>query len=167
MKDVLGYENFYSINEGGEIFSKRRQRFLKTHVSKRGYLVVDLKVRGARKTFTIHRLIATLYIPNPLGLPQINHINGVKTDNRIENLEWCSALDNIRHAFAHGLIENWRGQKRGEENYRAKLTEQDVKDIRILWAGGRYTLKQLGRKFHISWQGISSIVYRKNWKHVI
>jgi hypothetical protein len=77
-----------------------------------GYLAVSLRTSDRKKyhSIRIHRLVALAFLPNPDDLPQINHINGDKSDNRVENLEWCSALTNIRHSFETGLNVGRKGK---------------------------------------------------------
>lgn len=105
MKDVQGYEGHYCVDELGNIYSVKRgkARRLRPFLNSRGYPTVSLCVNGKESYKTVHRLVATAFIPNRDNLPQVNHINGDKTDNRIENLEWVTAGDNQRHAYATGL----------------------------------------------------------------
>ena len=84
----------YVVKEDGTVFSQVRQRVLKPQKTKSGYL----QVRIDGKLLYVHRLVAEKYIPNPDNLPQVNHLNGDKADNRVENLEWCTAKQNMRHA---------------------------------------------------------------------
>lgn len=82
-----------------------RQQILKPAKDKKGYLRTMLKFGDDYKTIKVHRLIAQTFIPNPLNLLQVNHINGIKTDNRVENLEWCDNRTNIVHAYENALIK--------------------------------------------------------------
>jgi hypothetical protein len=91
--DVVGYEGLYKINKNGEVWSKRN-KFLKIGVDIYGYNYVKLSKKGKPKNYTIHRLIAINFIPNPDNLPQIDHIDGNKTNNTLENLRWVTASTN-------------------------------------------------------------------------
>lgn len=73
-----------------------------------GYNVISIVESGKTKIYSIHRLVANAFIENPLNKKFVNHINGIKTDNKIENLEWCTRLENERHAWATGLNESVR-----------------------------------------------------------
>ena len=96
MKDIQGYEGLYAVTSCGKVWSYRSQRFLKLYDSG-GYLKVGLYKDGKKEQFRVHRLVAQAYIPNPLGLPQVNHINEIKTENHVNNLEWVTSKDNINH----------------------------------------------------------------------
>jgi hypothetical protein len=103
-KDVVGYEGKYQISNLGRIKSlKGTQKIKKSTINNRGYRLTLLGYKP-RKSFYIHRLVAQAFIPNPNNYPQVNHIDGNKLNNCVDNLEWCSQLDNIRHAYRNGLI---------------------------------------------------------------
>lgn len=83
VRDVVGYEGYYKVSDDGKVWSCRREKYLKPKKSKAGYYRVSFSVHGSYKTFSIHRLVALAFIPNPLGKPTVNHKNEIKTDNRI------------------------------------------------------------------------------------
>ena len=97
MKDVKEYEGLYAITSCGKVWSYKRKKFLKPGKTQNGYLNVSLCKNGKRKVYLIHRLVAEAYLPNPNGLPQINHKNENETINHINNLEWISVKDNINY----------------------------------------------------------------------
>ena len=107
MKDIKGYEGQYAVTSCGKVWSYKTNRFLIPQANERGYLRVTLSKNGKLKHYFVHRLVAEAYIPNPLGLPQVNHKSEEKTENYVNNLEWCDCKYNIN--YGTGL------QKRSKE----------------------------------------------------
>ena len=97
MKDIKGYEGLYAITPEGEVWSYKSKMFLKPGVNNIGYLYVNLCKNGKRKSYVIHRLVAMAYLPNPENLPEINHKDENKTNNCLQNLEWCNRKYNINY----------------------------------------------------------------------
>jgi hypothetical protein len=113
-----------------------------------------MTIDGKRHRVTIHRLLCIVYLPNPENKPQVNHINGIKTDNRLENLEWCTNLENMRHAIARGLIkinlDNWVGEKRPAILARERVfSNEEANDIRVMRCSG-VSYKEIGVKYGVS-----------------
>ena len=96
-KPIRGFEHYYSISNQGRVFSIRRNKLLKPKIDQYGYEQVTLSVSGKCYYRTVHRLVAQTFIENPNHYPTVNHINEIKTDNRVENLEWLSVVDNDNH----------------------------------------------------------------------
>ena len=98
MKDIKGYEGLYAVTSCGRVWSYKSNKFLKPHDNGRGYHQVDLRKDGKRKHFYIHRLVAEAYIPNPNGDNTVDHIDGDKSHNYLNNLQWLSRKDNVKKA---------------------------------------------------------------------
>lgn len=118
--DIKNYEGLYAISNFNRIKSLPKktnnssaeyvsvEKIMKPTKTKFGYLVVNLRKDNVGKSISVHRIVATAFIDNPDNLLAVNHINGVKTDNRVENLEWCTLSENTKHAFRTGLSKGRR-----------------------------------------------------------
>lgn len=96
--------NNYEISNLGNVFSLVKCNPISPYFSPKGYLIVKIcKGDGTNFCTGVHRMVALEFIPNPLNLPEVNHKNGIKTDNKVENLQWCTGQQNIRHAIETGL----------------------------------------------------------------
>lgn len=102
---------FKVINKSDNIVYTRKPKIIKYQL-REGYQRVRLCIDNVRVSKTVHRLVAKYFIDNPNCLPQVNHINGIKSDNRLENLEWCSASQNIKHAIKNGLRKTAIGKNK-------------------------------------------------------
>lgn len=100
--EIQGYEGKYWISSDGKVFSANGLK--STEIAKNGYKRVSLWKHGKGKHFLIHRLVASAFIPNPLNLQMVNHKDGNKLNNEMDNLEWSNASHNVRHAYEHKLI---------------------------------------------------------------
>lgn len=100
---LIGYEERYLISDSGRVYNRLKNDY--SYLENRGgYMYLSISCNGKKVRFRVHRLVGVLFIPNPESKPQINHINGIKADNRVENLEWSTSKENIRHAVSTGLF---------------------------------------------------------------
>lgn len=135
-KDIEGYKDYYQISNLGRVKALKRriiksnnyrntkERILKINKSSNGYLTISLSMFCNGKTFRIHRLISVAFIDNPENKPCINHIDGNKFNNTIENLEWCTYSENAIHAYKNGLRIPSALGKLGINNKGSKLVYQ-------------------------------------------
>jgi hypothetical protein len=160
---VVGYEGLYSVDESGNVYStvtttSRRMGILKPHI-KNGYPAVNLFKDGKQKHHYIHRLVAEAFVPNPDNLPEVNHKDCDKTNNQVSNLEWCDRHWNLQHSYDHGL------KRTGETHGCARLTEDDVREIRAL--RGKVSGKEISQMFGVAQCTVSAIQLHRIWKGVI
>ncbi len=126
-----------------------------------GYCLVTLTGGGRRESYRVHRLIGFTFLANPNNLPEVNHIDTIKTHNWVENLEWSTQLDNQRHARKNIKFNVPIGEKSG----RSKLKNAEVVEIKKLLLVGT-PKKYLAKIFNVKEQTIWGIVYGHNWKHI-
>jgi hypothetical protein len=113
-----------------------------------------------RDRVSVHRLVAISFIPNLNNKPFVNHKNGIKTDNRLENLEWCTESENSQHAYDTGLSISVKGSCHG----RSKLTEKKVLEIREI--GKSMFQKDIAILYNVNRTSITDILNRKSWTHI-
>lgn len=167
--DVEGTQGAYQINSSGVVRRKDAKKgapprwvLCKQSLMKVGYFAVTIKIDGVQKLRTIHRLLACHFIPKPASKEQVNHINGIKTDNRIENLEWVTPAENIAHARRTGL----NGGAKGSHFKIAKYGDAEVLSmIRLHNEGMHY--KEIHKLYPcISLNRLYQIVTGRAWKHL-
>ena len=143
--------------------NKKKPYKLVLMINKFGYCVVNLYIKHKPKQFRVNRLVAEAFIPNPDNLPQVNHKDGDKLNNNVENLEWCTAKYNTDHAIATGLRIN-----SGETFHSSKLKEKDVHKICKLLESNKYTAKQIPSKIgkHCTLKMVHNIMYNGCWKEI-
>lgn len=175
-KDVVGYEGLYKVSNLGQVRSLDREVKIKGNNTKikpgrilkpyliYGYPVVILYDKNSRpKKGKVHRLVAIAFISNPENKPEVNHIDGIKTNSCINNLEWVTGNENKAHAVRLGLNKSPKGECSGM----SKLTDDIVKEAKILYATGNFTFMVLGLKYNVSAHTISDAVKGRSWKHLL
>lgn len=159
-------QNHFEISSLGRLKNINTGHIYKASQLTSGYLSVRTTI-GCRKQkmhIIIHKAVALTFLPNPLMLPCVNHKDGNKNNNCIENLEWCTYGDNLQHAYDNSLFD--KQLISGENNHSAKLTWEDVRYIRDNYIKGskEFGARPLARKFDVSHSVILNIVSNKKWK---
>ena len=175
---VNGFEG-YEVSDMGRIKSldrvvktkkgsrKIEGKMLRLTLQPHGYLTVDLCVNNTHNQRRVNRLIAEIFIPNPDNKPQVNHINGVKIDNRVSNLEWATSKENNVHAFNSGLNSNEAKRKAivcsnkmvFESSYKA------AEWLNITFFSGNKLVKNLASKIRCACNGYQKIAYGFSWSN--
>jgi hypothetical protein len=149
--------------EDGTIIGKRGVP-VRTHPDTRGYHYVRLYIEGRRQRRFVHPLVCEAFHgPKPFPEAQVRHLNGIKSDNRANNLKWGTSAENAADKKVHGTA--W-DVARGEQHCRAKLTDQQVLKIRERYAAGDILMRELAVMYGVGESRISTIVNRKGWTHI-
>jgi hypothetical protein len=176
-RDISGYEGSYQVSNFGRVKSLFRSKII-TSIKRtclihykgkiknltpdtKGYVRVRLSDgRYNQKTFKVHRLVALAFISNPFKKSDINHKDCNKVNNHVKNLEWCTKIENIKHARQHGRFQ----RPKCENNHNAKLSNKQVKSIKKYLEKNKWGLvTQLAKQYHVSRNTISDIKHNRSW----
>ena len=158
-KEIPGTE--YSVSNEGRMASRKwgKWRILKPYLDRYGYSRGKMRTDSGECRCYVHQFVAEVFLgPRPTPAHQVNHKNGIRANNHVENLEWVTCAENVRHSFdALG-----RKAPRGEANPVAKVTEAEVREIRVRHAAGE-TLRAIAADYGIAFSNVSHIAHRRNW----
>jgi len=152
-KPVKGREGSYEVSDSGQI-RKCSGKVLGQWKNDQGYSLARLA--NPRKTVRVHRIVAEAFIPNPKSYPFVNHIDCNRSNNSVENLEWCTQWQNLEHSRRLGRMQNdyWKGKR----SPNAALDEETVRQIRQAYANGNISWDAVGKKFGVSKRTVGRIV---------
>lgn len=175
-KPIPGFENSYQASNFGNIKSLSRPIYYKSgnyRMSKEivlaktifggQYYGVTLSENNKKRKHHLHRFIAETWIPNPENLPCVNHIDGNKLNNRIDNLEWCTYSHNNIHAYTTGLKVPY--ERCGAKNPKSVLTDELVGEIRSLKLCG-FTCPEIAKKLNLNKNTVYDVFVGKSWRHI-
>jgi hypothetical protein len=173
-KDIEGYEGLYQVSTLGRlkrleyivICKNGRNRKLPTHILnppilKNGYIIACLRKEGKGKYLLLHRLVASAFLPNPNNLAQVNHKDGNKKNNNVENLEWVTPQNNIIHAFNNNLMHPAHGIKINVGHF----VEEDIRNIRLKASEGM-SQRKIAAEYGVKQNAIWLILNCKTYKWV-
>lgn len=149
-RPVVGYEEQYEVSNRGRL--RVRRSLLKQWPSHQGYMIARLS--RPRAIVSVHRLVAAAFLKNPDGKPGVNHIDSNRANNTTENLEWCTQAENMAHA---------RAMARERES---GLTDDDVREMRTMFASGQYSWQDLADWFGVSKRCVGKVVKGESYAHV-
>jgi hypothetical protein len=154
-KQIEGYR--YEVSDNGEVRSNIYNKILKPALKKTGYFGVVLYLDGKTKHCSIHRLVAKSFLPNPDNLPEVNHKDGNRLNNCVDNLEWVTAKQNTQHAINYGSRDF-----RGERNKNHKLLEKEVLEI----FESSLPIKELAALYGVSFGLVGHIKCGRAWNYL-
>ena len=172
-KDIEGYEGLYQVSNRGRVKSLERivmrkngrpysvpELIKERQIDHKGYDRIGLNKNGKKKRFFVHRLALQAFNPSSDETLEVNHIDGNKLNNNVENLEWVTSSENSIHAFKNNLHNH-----QGERNTNASITDSEAKEIKKLKGKG-LTQKEVGEMFGTTNYVVANIWNRRGWTHV-
>jgi len=161
------FEN-YQVSNSGQVRRIKQTwnnlpKTLKPWVESHGYNQVELSNKNGQKTFRVHRLVLCVFIGPPPKGQVCNHKDGDKQNNKLDNLEWVSSSDNMKHAYKTGL----HGKTYGSASHLSKLTDQDVKEIKKLLSDNIHKFIKIAQMYNVSRHTIYDIRDKKTWGHIL
>lgn len=178
-KEIPGYAGKYFASSFGRVRASEKrarhcpkgfemertvpEKILITNSNMQGYKRTTLTINGNQKFWLVHRIIASTFLPNPDCLPHVNHIDGCKYNNRVENLEWVTHAQNMAHAASLGLTS--KATAVGMENNAARITDKCVREIKIRLASGEGR-SSIARDYPVSPSAIGQIKAGRTWAHI-
>lgn len=156
----LKEDSRFEISKDGIIRNAKTKAIKSQYVSSTGYYMITISKNNKSKPYRVHRLLANNFIENPENLKEVNHIDGNKLNNNLENLEWVTHFGNMQHAFRIGLVNN-----NGVKNGMSKLNETNVSEIKELLKKGVTQIK-IANKYNVSRSAILKIHLKKTWKTI-
>ena len=166
-KEIPGYEGLYEVSTCGQVRSIRDNKntyngkILSPRI-KSGYHVFTISKNSKPRTFKAARIVATTFLPNPENKATVNHKNGIKNDDRLENLEWASVSENTQHAYDMGLARALRGEKQRS----CRLKENQVVTAKRLLNLG-YHFRDIAAMYNVSPTTIADIKYERTWSWLL
>lgn len=152
----------YEVSTSGNVRKQGATVFLKQHNTKDGYRrITQCLPKRVKKAIRVHRMVADAFIPNPDSLPQVNHRDGVKFNNTVDNLEWCTPLQNSRHAYANGLCP----VQTGARNNASKLSQEQAIEILRLHREGKNQCA-IAELMGVTNSCVHLLVHGKTWPHL-
>lgn len=161
-----GEKTNYQIHKNGKVSTTNfnntgKPGYRATSVNQHGYAYVAIHHKGEVHNALIHRLVALAFIPKIKGKPFVNHIDGNKLNNKIENLEWVTAEENIQHAYRTGLI------KVGDESVLSKYDEKIIRKICNEFVKNKLSMVEISQKYNVSYNLVYDLKRHKIWHHII
>jgi hypothetical protein len=165
-RPIDGYGGHYEVSNLGRLRSYGRYdklAILKLFVGDRGYYRKPLYNKVTKKSynFSIHRLVANAFIPNPDNKPNVNHIDGNKLNNKVENLEWVTQGENLQHAIKSGTLV-----LDGPNNPTAAFTKEQVIEIRELYSKGNLSRREIANIYGVSKSPIDNMLSKRTYKNI-
>jgi|SRR6185369_12819676 len=168
-KDIPGYNGRYKASDQGEILSinwrntrgyMRKGKIMKQSHESNGYLHLNMVTENGSKLVLAHRLIAETFLAPVEGKIFVNHKNGIKHDNRVENLEWCTKSENSKHSFSIGIQDN-----KGVNHPSARFNNEQITEMREKHSNGISAYK-ISKEYKMSYTNAKDIVSRRTWSHI-